>query len=138
LPPSNIRSIVAGMTSEVRLDCPPNSGHLRLWGRCAGDWFALIEWQEQCQDYRVYGGEHRGLMFCTGWIASHHVARITGQDYGQVPRIDLPGDPRHWPTRLRLGVQSPNADHYFGLLNGGPVSPPAGVEWLRGHGSIYG
>jgi hypothetical protein len=125
------------MGAEVRLAVPPEFGRLRLWGRRGQDWYALIEWLAQTHDYRLHGGDHRGAIFCTGWVASEHVARVDGQDYRDVPRIELHRDPQHWPTRLRAGVTSTNTDHYFGLLDGGPIPPPPGVLWLQGHGSLY-
>ncbi|HVT64212.1 MAG TPA: hypothetical protein VHD81_03600 [Mycobacteriales bacterium] len=125
------------MVSEVRLAVPPGHGQLRMWGRRGADWFALVEWLAQTHDFRLHGGAHRGAIFCTGWVPSEHVARLDGQDYAAVPRIELHPDPQHWPTRLRAGVASTNTDYYFGLLDGGPIAPPAGVLWLKGHGSLY-
>lgn len=116
---------------------PPGSGQLRLWGRSDKDWFALIAWQQQCNDFRLHGGSHRAVVFCTGWVAAEHVARVDGMSYAGIPRVELGRDPRYWPTRQRAGTPFPS-DHYFGLLDGGPIVAPAGVVWLEGHGSLYG
>jgi hypothetical protein len=126
------------MGAEVRLAVPPFQGQLRLWGKYGEDWYALVEWQAQTHDYRLHGGDHRGLLFCTGWVHAEHVARIDGEDYQPVPRVDLYGEPQTWPTRLRAGVTTTSQDHYFGLLDGGPIAPPPGVKWLEGHASAYG
>lgn len=124
--------------SEVRLAVPPHHGQLRLWGKCHDTWFALIEWQAQCNDLRLHGGSHRGLLFCTAWVEAEHVAKLDGQDYDGVPRVTLGPNPQLWPTRLRGGKTSPPQDHYFGLLDGSPIPAPPGVVWLEGHGSLYG
>jgi hypothetical protein len=29
-------------------------------------------------------------------------------------------------------------DYYLGVLDGGPVTPPPGIVWLAGHGSMFG
>jgi hypothetical protein len=121
---------------EVRLAIPPGHGQLRLWGRRGEDWYALIEWHQQCQDHRVE--HHRGVIFCTAWAAAEHVARIDGEDYRNIPRIRLPSDPQLWPTRLRAGQPSFPCDYYVGLLDGYPVAPPPGVTWMTGMGSLYG
>src|SRR5581483_3988800 len=123
------------MAEEVRLAIPPGHGQLRLWGRSAGGWYALIEWQAQCTDHRLDGAAHRGVLFCTAWVAAEHVARIDGQDYRGVPRVRLHSDTQRWPTRLRPGTTAAPADHYFGLLDGGPLAPPPGVTWMSGMGS---
>lgn len=116
---------------------PPGHGQLRLWGQLGDEWYALIEWLAQVHDYRLHGGEHRGAIFCTAWIAAEHVGKVAGEGYAGVPRINLHGDSQYWPTRLRVGVSTPD-DYYLGLLDGGQISPPPGVQWLEGHGSMYG
>lgn len=126
------------MAEEVRLAIPPGHGQLRLWGRCAAGWYALIEWQAQCTDHRLDGAAHRGVLFCTAWVPAEHVAKVDGQDYGRVPRVRLHSDPQRWPTRLRPGTTTAPADCYFGLLDGGPLAPPPGVTWMNGMGSLYG
>jgi hypothetical protein len=109
-----------------------------MWGKEGVSWFALVEWQAHIHDYRVDGADHHGMIFCTAWVATEHVARLEGGDYTGTPRVTLYGDPQAWPTRLRPGVTSPPADFYFGLLDGGPLVAPPGVKWFEGHGSAYG
>jgi hypothetical protein len=126
------------VVAEVRLAIPPGHGQLRLWGKDGDSWYALIEWQQQCTDHRLDGAEHRGLVFCTGWVAAEHVARLDGQDYRNTPRIRLHPDPQRWPTRLRAGVPTTPSDYYLGLLDGQPIPPPPGIIWMTGMGSLYG
>jgi len=126
------------MVAEVRVAIPPGHGQLRMWGHCEGSWYALIEWLAQCHDHRIQGSDQRGVILCTAWVAGEHVGRIDGQDYQNVPRIQLHANPQRWPTRLRPGADAAPSDYYFGLLDGDAVPPPPGVTWMEGMGSLYG
>lgn len=114
----------------VRLAIPPGNAQLWLWGKADDRWFGLIRWLEQTQDHRTAGHDYRGSLFCSGWAAAQVMEPVEREQYGAIPRISLPSERQFWPAYPPIAIWHPDDEHHYGLLDGQPLKPPKGIEWL--------
>jgi hypothetical protein len=110
----------------VDLAISPHAGELDCWGRRPDEWWGLVTWCEDVVQPRQMG--RRSAIMCSGWAAAHHLRRRRGEDYANVPRVDLSDDEAQWPKPTNRGPRFwwPDDAHHVGVLTAAPYSLPDG------------
>lgn len=88
-------------------------------GRGPGRW-ALLTWER----YMARHFEAPQQLWCSAWAPAGAVQRVEHEDYTQVPRLQLDGDQRWWPT-----PPGPKLGHYEVLRADSELAPPDGFRW---------
>jgi hypothetical protein len=115
----------------VDLDVPPYAAELDCWGQCSGGWWALVTWCELVvQEKQMM---RRSAIMCSGWAAAPQVRPRSGEDYSEVPHVELPDDEVQWPRPTNRGPRFwwPADAHHVGVLTRQRYELPAGYTSLK-------
>jgi len=100
----------------VDLDVPPYAAELDCWGQDSRGWWALVTWCESVgQERRMMG---RSAIMCSGWADARQVRQRSGENYIEVPQVELPDDEASWPQPTDRGPRFwwPANAHHVGIL----------------------
>ncbi len=115
----------------VDLDVPPYAAELDCWGQDSRGWWALVTWCESVgQERRMM---RRSAIMCSGWADARQVRQRSGENYTEVPQVELPDDEASWPQPTDRGPRfwfSANA-HHVGILTRQRYKLPEGYRSLK-------